>query len=211
MSEKSIIAAEQRTEFGKGAARRVRRAHKIPAVLYGHGAAPIHLTLPGHQTMLAVKMANAVLTLDIDGKEQLALVKDIQRDAIKPVIDHMDLVLVRRGEKVTVDVPVSIIGEAALDTVVNVENQTLAIAAEATNIPESIEIDVTGAVAGTQIHAGAVVLPNGAVLEADPGLLVVNITAAATAEAREAELAEAEAEAGIEHEPHSDEARTDEA
>jgi large subunit ribosomal protein L25 len=211
MSEKNVIIAEQRTEFGKGHARRVRRAHKIPVVLYGHGAAPVHLTLPGHQTMLAVKLANAVLTLEIDGKEQLALVKDIQRDAIKPVIDHMDLVLVRLGEKVTVDIPVSIVGEAAVDTVVNVESQTLSVAVEATHIPESIEISVEGAVAGTQIHAGAVVLPEGAVLEADADILVVNITAAATAEEREAELAEAEAEAGIEHEPHGEEATSEQA
>ncbi len=199
MSETKLVA-QTRTEFGKGAARRIRRAHQIPAVMYGHGTEPVHITLPGHETMLALKAANALLSIEVDGKTQLALVKDVQRDAIKPVIDHVDLVVVRRGEKVTVDVQVHTTGEAAVETVVTVENQTVELEVEATHIPESLEVSVEGAAAGTQIHASDLVLPEGAVLVSDPEILVVNITGAITAEALEAELAEAEAEAGIEHE-----------
>ena len=199
MSETKLVATT-RTEFGKGAARRIRRAHQIPAVMYGHGTEPVHITLPGHETMLALKASNALLSIEIDGKTQLALAKDIQRDAIKPVIEHVDLVVVRRGEKVTVDVQVHTVGEAAVETVVTVENQTVELEVEATHIPESIEVSIEGLAAGTQIHASDLVLPEGAALVTDPEILVVNITAAITAEALETELAEAEAEAGIEHE-----------
>jgi len=199
MSETKLVA-QTRTEFGKGAARRIRRAHQIPAVMYGHGTEPVHITLPGHETMLALKVANALLSIEIDGKTQLALAKDVQRDAIKPVIDHVDLVVVRRGEKVTVDVQVHATGEAAPETVVTVENQTIQLAVEATHIPESVEHSVEGVQAGTQIHASDLALPEGAELVTDPETLVINVTAAVTAEALEAELAEAEAEAGIEHE-----------
>jgi large subunit ribosomal protein L25 len=199
MSETKLVATT-RTEFGKGAARRIRRAHQIPAVMYGHGTEPVHITLPGHETMLALKASNALLSIEIDGKTQLALAKDIQRDAIKPVIEHVDLVVVRRGEKVTVDVQVHTVGEAAVETVVTVENQTVELEVEATHIPESIEVSIEGLAAGTQIHASDLVLPEGAALVTDPEILVVNITAAITAEALETELAVAEAEAGIEHE-----------
>jgi large subunit ribosomal protein L25 len=150
--------------------------------------------------MLALKASNALLSIEIDGKTQLALAKDVQRDAIKPVIEHVDLVVVRRGEKVTVDVQVHTVGEAAVETVVTVENQTVELEVEATHIPESIEVSIEGLAAGTQIHASDLVLPQGAALVTDPEILVVNITAAITAEALESELAEAEAEAGIEHE-----------
>ena len=194
------LQAQSRTTFGKGAARKIRRANQIPAVMYGHGAAPVHITLPGHDTMLALKHANALLTIVLDGKEQLALAKDVQRDPIKPVIEHVDLVVVRRGEKVTVDVPVHMEGEAASDTVVQVESQSLQIEAEATHLPEGITISVEGLAAGTQISAGQVSLPAGTTLVTDPETLVVNITAQVSAEQLEAELAEAEAEAGIEHE-----------
>jgi large subunit ribosomal protein L25 len=199
MSETTLVA-QTRTEFGKGAARRIRRAHQIPAVMYGHGTEPVHITLPGHETMLALKAANALLSIEVNGTTQLALVKDVQRDAIKPVIEHVDLVVVRRGEKVTVDVQIHTTGEAAIETVVTVENQTVELEVEATHIPENLEVSVEGAAAGTQIHASDLVLPEGAVLVTDPEILVVNITGAITAEALEAELAEAEAEAGIEHE-----------
>jgi large subunit ribosomal protein L25 len=199
MSETKLVA-QTRTEFGKGAARRIRRAHQIPAVMYGHGTEPVHITLPGHETMLALKASNALLSIEVDGKTQLALAKDVQRDAIKPVIEHVDLVVVRRGEKVNVDVQVHTVGEAAVETVVTVENQTVELEVEATHIPESIEVSVEGLAAGTQIHASDLVLPEGAALVTDPEILVVNITAAITAEALESELAEAEAEAGIEHE-----------
>ncbi|GAA1247715.1 LSU ribosomal protein L25P [Oryzihumus leptocrescens] len=194
------LAAETRTEFGKGAARRIRRAHQIPAVMYGHGTEPVHITLPGHDTMMALKHANALLTIELDGKKHLALAKDVQRDAIKPVIDHVDLVVVKKGEKVTVDVQVHVTGDAAPETVVTVEQQTVQLEAEATHLPESIEVSVEGAVAGTQIHASDLVLPSGTSLVTDAEHLIVNISQAITAEALEAELAEAEAEAGIEHE-----------
>jgi len=199
MSESKLVA-EKRTQFGKGAARKIRRDHKIPAVMYGHGTEPVHITLPGHETMMALKQANALLTIELDGKEELALAKDIQRDAIKPVIEHVDLVVVKRGEKVTVDVAVHVEGEAAPETVVTVDTQALQLEVEATNIPENVTISVEGLEAGTQIHASQVELPRGAALLTDPEALVVNVTAQISAEALEAELAEAEAEAGIEHE-----------
>jgi large subunit ribosomal protein L25 len=194
------LNAEIRTEFGKGAARRIRRAHQIPAVMYGHGSQPVHITLPGHDTMLALKQPNALLTIVVDGKEQLALAKDVQRDPIRPVIEHVDLVVVRKGEKVTVDVQVHTVGEAAAETVVQVEHQTVQLEVAATAIPENIEVSVEGLEPGSQIHASQLILPSGATLVTDPEALVVNVTAQVSAEALEAELAEAEAEAGIEHE-----------
>ena len=196
------ITAEMRTEFGKGAARRIRRDDKIPAVVYGHGNDPVHLTLPGHDTMMALKHggANALLELDIDGESQLALTKQVQVDPIRRVLEHIDFVAVRRGEKVTVDVPVHVFGEAAPETLVVTEQSTVQVEAEATNIPERIEVSVEGAAIGTQIHASDLELPEGTTLLTDPEALVVNVTQAQTAEQLEAELAEAEAEAGIVHE-----------
>jgi large subunit ribosomal protein L25 len=201
MSAPEKIAAEARTEFGKGAARRIRREHKIPAVIYGHGNEPVHVILPGHQTMMALKHggANALLSLDIDGSEQLALTKDIQVDPIRRVIEHLDFVAVKRGEKVTVDVPVHVVGEAGPDTLVVTENAVVSVEAEATHIPEAFEVSVEGATPGTQIHAKDLVLPSGTTLLADEELLIVNVTEQISAEALEAELEEAEAEAGIEH------------
>jgi large subunit ribosomal protein L25 len=199
VSETKLVA-EIRTEFGKGAARKIRRDHKIPAVMYGHGAKPVHITLPGHDTMMALKTANALLAIEIDGKTELALAKDVQRDAIKPVIEHVDLVIVRRGEKVHVDVAVHVEGEAAADTVVTVDTQALQLAVEATHIPESVTVSVEGLQAGTHITAGEVTLPAGAELLTSPQALVVNVAAQISQEALEAELAEAEAEVGIEHE-----------
>ena len=192
------LTAETRTEFGKGAARRTRRAGKTPAVLYGRGMEPVHLALPGHETMMAVKIQNALLTLKIEGKEQLALVKEVQRDVLRPVIHHIDLVAVKRGEKVVVDVSVTVVGEAAPETFVDLDAMTLRVEAEATAIPDSIEVSVEGLEAGTQVLAGDLKLPTGVTLEVEPDLLVVNVTQAVTAEALEAELEEAEAEAGIE-------------
>jgi large subunit ribosomal protein L25 len=195
MAEK--ITAELRTEFGKGAARRIRRDHKIPAVVYGHGNDPVHLTLPGHDTMMALKHggANALLELDIDGSTQLALTKQVQVDPIRRVLEHIDFVAVRRGEKVTVDVAILV----APETLVVAEN-TIQVEAEATHIPENIEVSIEGAVAGTQIHASDLVLPEGTTLLTDGDALIVNITQAQSAEQLEAELAEAEADAGIVHE-----------
>jgi large subunit ribosomal protein L25 len=200
------LVAEKRTRFGKGAARKIRRDHKIPAVLYGHGTAPVHITLPGHDTMMALKTANALLDIEVDGQSQLALAKDVQRDAIKPVIEHVDLVVVRRGEKVNVDVPVTTEGEAAAETVVTIDSQTVELSVLATQIPEHIVVSVEGLEAGTQVHAGQLDLPEGAELVTDPEILVVNVTQQISAEALEAELAEAEAEAGIEHEAPEEEA-----
>jgi large subunit ribosomal protein L25 len=200
------ITAETRTEFGKGAARRIRREDKIPAVIYGHGNDPIHVTLPGHSTMMALKHggANALLELDIAGETQLALTKQVQVDPIRRVLEHIDFVAVRRGEKVTVDVRVHLVGEAASETLVVTENATVQVEAEATHIPESIEVDIEGAEIGTQILASQLVLPEGTTLVVDPDTLIVNVTQAPSAEALEAELAEAEAEVGIVHEPSDD-------
>jgi large subunit ribosomal protein L25 len=205
MAEK--ITAELRTEFGKGAARRIRREDKIPAVVYGHGNDPIHLTLPGHVTMMALKHggANALLELDIDGTSQLALTKQVQVDPVRRLLEHIDFVAVRKGEKVTVDVPLHVIGDAAPETLVVTESSTVQVEAEATNIPERIDVSVDGRPVGTQIHASDLVLPEGTTLLTDGGALVVNIIPAPTAEELEAELAEAEAEAGIVHEPSEEE------
>ncbi len=192
------IVAENRTEFGKGAARRVRRDHKVPAVLYGHGNEPRHITLPGHDLMLALKVKNALLTLELGGKDELAIPKDIQRDPIKGSIDHVDLLVVRRGEKVKVDVAIHVIGDAVPDALVNSEMNALEVQCEATHIPSFFEIDITGRPIGSQILAKDVALPAGVELVTEPDHLVVNIVAVQSAEALEAELAEAEADAGIE-------------
>ncbi|HEX5561564.1 MAG TPA: 50S ribosomal protein L25/general stress protein Ctc [Nocardioidaceae bacterium] len=200
MSE-SNIQAEPRTEFGKGAARRIRRAAKVPAVLYGHGGDPVHITLPGHDTMLALKHggANALLRINVDGKEQLALPKQVQRDPIKGFLEHLDLLLVRRGEKVTVDIPVHLSGEPASDALVVTEHSTVSVEAEATHIPEYVEVSVEGAEVGHQVFARDLQLPTGSRVLLDDDVLVVNVTHAPTAEEVESELAGAEAEAGIEH------------
>jgi large subunit ribosomal protein L25 len=199
MAEK--ITAEKRTEFGKGAARRIRREHKIPAVVYGHGNDPIHLSLPGHDTMMALKHggANALLELDIEGDTQLALTKQVQIDPIRRVLEHIDFVAVRRGEKVTVDVRLLLVGDAAPDTLVVAEN-TIQVEAEATHIPENVEVSIQGAAIGTQIHASDLQLPTGTTLLTDADALIVNVTQQQTAEQLESELAEAEAEVGIVHE-----------
>jgi large subunit ribosomal protein L25 len=192
------LTAEMRTEFGKGAARRIRRAHKVPAVLYGHGTAPIHIALPGHETLLALRTANALLSIEVDGISQLALPKQVQRNPLKHTIEHVDLVIVRRGEKVTVDVPVHVEGEAGPDTLVVVDHNSIPIEAEATHLPRQILVSVEGLPAGTQILARDLQIPTGSSVELDPETLIVNVTNAPTVEALEAELAEAEAEAGIE-------------
>lgn len=200
------LPAERRTEFGKGAARRIRRADKIPAVMYGHGADPLHITLPGHEAMLALKNPNALLTIAVEGEDRLALAKDVQRDPIKPYIEHIDLVIVRRGEKAVVEVPVHLEGEAAPETVVTVDNSTLLVEADVTDLPESLVVSVEGLEVGSQILAGAVELPAGATLASDAELLVVNVTQQISESELESELADAEAEAGIEHDESEDEA-----
>jgi large subunit ribosomal protein L25 len=203
------IQAESRTEFGKGAARRIRRDHKVPAVLYGHGTDPVHITLPGHDTMLALKTANALLLIEVEGSESLlALPKQVQRDPIRNTIEHVDLVIVKRGEKVQVEIAIHIEGEAISETLVVVENQTILVEAEATHIPDGVVVSVEGLDAGAQIHASDLKLPAGTTLAIEPDTLIVNVTAASTAEQVEAELAEAEAGAGIERDEPAAEAAT---
>ena len=191
------LTAETRTSFGKGAARTIRRANKIPAVVYGHGEAPVHVTLPGHETMIALRNSNVLLNIDLDGTSHLTLPKDVQRDPIKGFIEHVDLLVVRRGEKVTVDVPVHLEGEAGPETIVQQELTVLSVEAEATHIPTAVVVSVEGLTAGTQIPASQVSLPSGTTLAGDPEQLVVVVSATVTTEQLEAELEQAEAEAGI--------------
>ena len=191
------IAAEPRTEFGKGAARRVRRAHKVPAVLYGHGDAPRHYSLPGHELMLALKHdANALLTLQTEDGDQLALPKAVVRDPLKGHLEHVDLVAVRKGEKVTVEVPVQLTGEAAPDTLVDQQTMTLTVTAEATALPDHLELAIDGKGAGSSLSAGDVRLPSGTELSQDPEHVMVAFLGVVSEEQLEAELAEAEAELG---------------
>jgi large subunit ribosomal protein L25 len=194
------ITAETRTEFGKGAARRIRRDNKVPAVIYGHGNDPQHITLPGHDTMMALKRGgtNALLHIDIDGTTVLALTKQVQSDPIKGFLEHLDFVEVKKGEKVTVEIPIHVIGEAKSDAMVVTDLNTVSVEAEATNIPEFIEISVEDAEAGFHVLAKDLVLPSGSSLLTDAEALVVNVVHAPTAEEVEAELEEAEAEVGIE-------------
>lgn len=178
------LAAEPRTEFGKGAARRTRRAGKIPAVLYGHGSDPKHLALPALEFARVVREhgQNAVLTLDIDSAgTQLALTKTVTTHPIKNYIEHVDLLLVRQGEKVSVDIPVVVTGDAASGTLVNLELATVTVESEALHIPEQVEVSIQDAPVGTQISAAQLVLPQGVTLGTDPEALVVNIVSAPTA------------------------------
>jgi ribosomal protein L25, Ctc-form len=192
------LTAEVRTEFGKGFARRLRAAGKIPAVIYGHGTEPQHVALPGHETALIIRKANQVLDLQIEGKSQLALVKDVQKDPVHQIIEHLDLVVVRKGEKVTVDVPVHLEGEAAAGTSVNQDLTTLSLEVEATHIPESVTVSIEGLEEGAHVLAGDVKLPQGATLVTDPEHLVVGITAATVVDLGETEEAAAEGEAPAE-------------
>ncbi len=191
------LAAEERTEFGKGAARRTRRAGKIPAVLYGHGSDPKHLALPALEFARVVREHghNAVLTLDIDSTSELALTKTVTTHPIKNYIEHVDLLLVQRGEKVTVEIPVVIVGEAGPGVLVTQDLTTLSIEAEALHIPEQVEVSVTGVQAGTQIHASDVALPPGASLVTDADALVVAVNASPTAAQLDGEGESADAEA----------------
>ena len=190
------LAVTLRTETGKGASRRARRNGKIPAVLYGHGAEPQHLELPGHDFAAVLRHSgtNAVLTLDIAGKEQLALTKALDIHPIRRTIQHADLLVVRRGEKVNVEVGVVVEGEAGPDTLVTQEANTIEIEAEALSIPEQLTVSVEGAEPGTQFTAGQIALPKGVNLVSDPDLLVVNVVNAPTAADLEEEGAGAVAE-----------------
>ncbi len=171
------VQADLRENFGKGFARRLRAAGKIPAVIYGHGTDPVHVALPGHQVALLIRRANVVLELDVNGTQQLTLVKDVQKDPVHQIIEHIDLLVVRKGEKVEVDVPVSIIGESAAGTIVAQDANTVLLEVEATHIPERIEVNIDGLEEGTHITAADLVLPKGASLVVDAETLIVAISA----------------------------------
>jgi large subunit ribosomal protein L25 len=194
------IAAEPRTEFGKGPARRTRRAGRVPAVLYGHGTDPRHISLPGHELMLALKSANVLLRLQgLDGGEELALPKDVQRDPLKGFLEHVDLIVVTSGETVTVEVPIQLTGDIAPDGMLDQQMIQVSLEVEATHIPQSVEVSVEGMVVGDAIHAKDLKLPTGATLDAEDDALVLHVIAAPTAEQMEADLGEGEAaEAGAE-------------
>ncbi|MEU3856876.1 50S ribosomal protein L25/general stress protein Ctc [Streptomyces sp. NPDC028722] len=188
------LAAETRTEFGKGAARRIRRDNKVPGVLYGHGSDPLHLTLPGHELLLALRTPNVLISLDIDGKSnELAIPKAVQRDAVKGFLEHVDLQLVKRGEKVNVEIYVHTEGELApggnlLEHVLN----TVPVETEATHIPESVTVSIEGLEAGASVLAKDIPLPSGTTLAVDGDTVVLQVLAAQAEEsAGEAEGEEA--------------------
>jgi large subunit ribosomal protein L25 len=207
------IKAETRTQFGKGAARRIRRDDKVPAVIYGHGNDPQHITLPGHDTMMALKRggSNALLHIDVEGATVLALTKQVQADPIKGFLEHLDFVEVKKGEKVTVEIPIHVIGEAKSDAMVVTDLNTVSVEAEATNIPEYIEVSVEDAEAGYHVLAKDLDLPAGSLLLTDDEALVVNVVHAPTAEEVEAELEEAEGDLGIERDESDEEIAEQEA
>ncbi|TKJ98693.1 50S ribosomal protein L25 [Plantibacter flavus] len=194
MSDDLKVTAELRESFGKGAARKLRALGKIPAVLYGHGTEPVHVSLPGHQMLLILRKSNAVLELDIAGKGQLALVKDVQKDPVRQIIEHLDLIVVKKGEKVQVDIPVTIEGESAAGTILNQDATTVGLEVEATHIPERVTVSVEGLEEGAQILAGDLELPKGASLITEADVLIVAITVPAAPADEETEAAEAAAE-----------------
>jgi large subunit ribosomal protein L25 len=195
------IAGQARTEFGKGAARRIRRESLVPAVVYGHGTAPKHVTLPGHELLLALRTPNVLIALDVDGDQELVIPKAVQRDPIKGFLEHVDLIIVKRGEKVTVEIPVTVEGELApggnlIEHVLN----ALPVETEATHIPEGVAVSVEGLEAGASILAKDITLPKGTTLALDEESVVLQVVAAqaeapaeeeATEEAATAEAAEA--------------------
>ena len=194
------IEAEPRTEFGKGAARATRRAGRVPAVMYGHGAENRHFTLPGHDLMIALKTPNALFSLaGLGNKALLALPKAVQRNALTGFIEHVDLIEVRRGEKVTVEIPVRVSGDVFSGGLLDQQLVQIAVEAEATHLPDGVDVDVEGMEVGTAVHAKDIALPSGTTLVTDPDALVLHVLAERTAEEVEADLGEtpaAEAEAG---------------
>ncbi len=191
------IAATPRSEFGKGAARRERRANRVPAVLYGHGTETRHVSLPGHDVLLALRTANVLIRLDgLPGGSELALPKAVQRDPIKGTVEHVDLILVRHGEKVTVDVPIQVSGEVAPDGLLDQQLVSISVEAEATAIPPHIDVDVEGMALGASVTAGDLTLPRGVTLAVEPDVLVLHVISAPTAAQIEAELGEVGEEAG---------------
>ncbi|MEU0518623.1 50S ribosomal protein L25/general stress protein Ctc [Streptosporangium sp. NPDC006007] len=187
-----VINAEPRTEFGKGAARKIRREHKVPVVLYGHGTDPQHLALPGHELLLALRTPNVLIRLQ-GAVAELALPKGVQRDPIRGFLEHVDLLLVKRGEKVTVDIPVTVVGEVA-DGLLDQQLVSVSVESEATHIPTGVEVDVEGLAVGAQVTAGDLKLPKGTTLIADPETLVLHVTASPTGEPEAGESAEEAAE-----------------
>ncbi len=193
-----VLSASERTEFGKGAARRIRRSSQIPAVLYGHGEPLRHITLPGHATMLAVKVPNQLLSLDMGGGEPvLAIARDVQVEPVKRVIEHIDLVIVRKGERIEISVPIHVEGEVP-GGVITLETPTLLVTAEATNLPEQVVLDVSEMEIGGHITVAELTLPAGTEAVHEPESVVLTVVAAPTAEQVDEEMAEAEADAGIE-------------
>jgi large subunit ribosomal protein L25 len=188
------ISAEPRTEFGKGGARRTRRAGKVPAVLYGHGEKPKHVALPARELAAALRHGGMTQVFDIalaDGTNTLALPKAIQRDPVKDTFEHVDLLIVRRGEMVTVDVPLVLVGEPARDTLVMHEQETLSVIADATRLPDHLDASIEGLAAGSHVTAADVKLPEGTELAAEPDLVLVVVAASPTAEQMAAEGGEA--------------------
>lgn len=175
MEDDNTVVAEIRDSFGKGAARKIRAAGNIPAVVYGHGTQPQHITLPGHQVSLIVRKANALLNLEISGKNQLALVKDVQKDPVRQLIEHLDLMVVRRGERVEVEIPIHLEGETFSGTITDQDLHTLRLDVEATHIPDSIIVNVDGLEEGTHIYVKDVELPRGAKLVDEPDTLVLTV------------------------------------
>ena len=189
------ISADARNSFGKGAARKLRVLGKIPAVIYGHGTEPVHVALPAHEIALLLRRANAVLELDVEGTTHLTLVKDVQKDPVRQIIEHLDLIVIRKGEKVQVEVAVHVVGESAPGTLADLDAKTLLLEVEATNIPQSVTIDIEGLEDGTLVHASEVKLPTGAELISDPEMVVVGVHLPAEEEEEEEETAEGEAPA----------------
>lgn len=196
MSDENKLSAEIRTEFGKGFARRLRAAGKIPAVVYGHGSDVRHVALPAHETGLIVRYANAIITLDIDGEQQIVFVKDVQRDPVRSIIEHIDLVSIKRGEKIEVEVPLLTEGETFSGTYMTMSANTIRVLVDALTIPEHITVDIEGLEDGAQLYAKDVTLAEGAELLDDPELHLISVTANATSDEEDeaAESAEAVAE-----------------
>ena len=207
MANVITLKATERTEFGKGPARRLRAAGQVPAVVYGQGHDPKHIVLEGHESMLALRQENQLLSIEVEGQSPvLALPKEVQRDVMTGFLKHVDLLSITSGQKVGVQVALRVEGEPVPGTIVNTEFSEIDVEADAMSIPDALTISVEGLEAGTQILASQVELPAGATLVTEPETLVVNVTEQISAEALEAELAEAEAEAGIEQdEPETDE------
>lgn len=194
MAHEIKLAASARTEFGKGASRRLRRAGQVPAVVYGHGTDPVHIALPGHETLLALRTANALLSISVDGgAAQLALPKQVQRDPIKGFLEHVDLLVVKRGERVSVEVPLVITGAEKEDRVLVVDQQSITLEVEATRIPSEIAVDVSGLEIGAQLTAAELVLPEGAVYAGEPEDLILSLTATRTTAESDEEAAGDEA------------------